>query len=718
MSAKLVSITMLLLLPALAEAQPAVRCPQSAPLSEDQLTKLVKGSVVPDAPIRQYLASCGIDFEADGGVIGRLRSAGASETVVDAVRAAIGPAERKRQAEQVLWESIKDSPDPMVFEDYLRRYPEGQFAAPARQRYGDLKVAGIRPEMERSLAAGQWDAADGKIRDLLRGVSENDEIRGWQRQIAGGREKLLSEKEGATRAVAPSAAIAAGTTTVNPKDGLTYVWIPPGTFMMGCSPGDNECFPVEKPAHRETITRGFWLGQTSVTQQAYQRVTGQNPSVFKGVNLPVESVDWDEAKAYCVAIGGRLPTEAEWEYAARAGSTDARYGNLDEIAWHKGNSGFTTHGVGQKQANAFGLYDMLGNVQQWTADWFGDYPSGAQSDRSGAVSGQDRVLRGGSCGGVPRLVRVSARNRFRPGNRGSGVGLRCVGEGSKPPALKPTAASPTPAAPVIAPAAVVAGTTEVNPKDGLTYVWIPPGKFQMGCSPSDSECDNNEKPAHEVTITRGFWMGQTAVTVDAWKRYVQARGKSMPAEPVRLGRALNPGWRVGQQPVVNVNWEDAAGFCAWNGGRLPTEAEWEYAGRAATDGARYGDLDEIAWYADNSGLQRLDSRSIFRTDRANYFRRLNGNGDGPHPVELKRPNGWNLYDMLGNVWQWTSDWYGENYYGQRDTIDPKGPLGGDRRAMRGGSWDSYPSDVRVSYRYWQERPDRRGDWIGFRCVGE
>ena len=198
--------------------------------------------------------------------------------------------------------------------------------------------------------------------------------------------------------------------------------------MMGCSTGDEECNDKEKPAHKVTITKGFWLGRTPVTQQAYQRVTGQNPSLSKGANLSVEMVNWHEAKAYCVAIGGRLPTEAEWEYAARAGSTGARYGNLAEIAWYLGNTGRQTFEVGQKLANAFGLYDTLGNRWQWVADWYGSYQSGEQSDPSGAESGQHRVLRGGPWDGDPRYVRASHRVRDKPDVHDGEVGLRCVGE--------------------------------------------------------------------------------------------------------------------------------------------------------------------------------------------------------------------------------------------------------------------------------------------------
>src|SRR4029079_17468029 len=105
-----------------------------------------------------------------------------------------------------------------------------------------------------------------------------------------------------------------------PKDGLKYVWIPKGTYQMGCSPGDDECMDREKPPHTVTISQGFWIGQTEVTQEAYRLVKGVNPSSFKGPNRPVDNLSWEDARSYCEAVGFRLPTEAEWEYAARAGT--------------------------------------------------------------------------------------------------------------------------------------------------------------------------------------------------------------------------------------------------------------------------------------------------------------------------------------------------------------------------------------------------------------
>jgi formylglycine-generating enzyme required for sulfatase activity len=283
-----------------------------------------------------------------------------------------------------------------------------------------------------------------------------------------------------------------------------------------------------------------------------------------------------------------------------------------------------------------------------------------------------------------------------------------------PKPLAPQAEMPREA--VSAPAA---GTVRENPKDGLKYVRIPPGTFMMGCSPGDSECDDNEKPPHPVSITKGFWLGQTEVTVSAYKRFAAATGRQMPPEPNIGGRALNPGWGDEAMPIVNVTWDDAQAYCGWAGGRLrlPTEAEWEYAARAGSTAARYGNLDEIAWYADNSGSQRLDSIKIWNEGPANYKKRLTANGNGLHEVGQKRANGFGLFDMLGNVLEWVDDWYGENYYQNSPAQDPPGATSGNARVLRGGSWFYNPGVVRVSYRYGYY-PGLRFNSSGFRCGGE
>ena len=216
-----------------------------------------------------------------------------------------------------------------------------------------------------------------------------------------------------------------------------FVWIAPGTFVMGSPTGEPER-DSDEVQHTVTLTRGFWLSDHEVTQAEYQAVMGNNPSQFKGDTLPVEMVRWDDAVLYCQRLtereraagwitaqqAYRLPTEAEWEYAARAGTTGARHGELDAIAWSGGNSGRQTHEVKGKQANAWGLYDMIGNLWEWCGDWYGEYPTGSVTDPTGPSSVSNRVNRGGSCFSGAGDARSAKRNRDGPGSQHYDLGFR------------------------------------------------------------------------------------------------------------------------------------------------------------------------------------------------------------------------------------------------------------------------------------------------------
>jgi len=225
---------------------------------------------------------------------------------------------------------------------------------------------------------------------------------------------------------------------------MEFVWIPAGSFMMGSPDSEEDRKSDEGPQHRVTISRGFWMGKYEVTQAQWRRIMSDDPdpSHFKGDNLPVELVTWHDCVEFCARLtqrerqagrlpagyAFRLPTEAEWEYACRAGTTTRYYtgdseSDLPRAGWYSGNSGEKTHPVGQKEPNAFGLYDMHGNVLEWCDDWYGPYSGEAQKDPRGPSSGSGRVFRGGWYSGA-RNCRSANRNGHTPDYAWYDVGFR------------------------------------------------------------------------------------------------------------------------------------------------------------------------------------------------------------------------------------------------------------------------------------------------------
>jgi formylglycine-generating enzyme required for sulfatase activity len=218
---------------------------------------------------------------------------------------------------------------------------------------------------------------------------------------------------------------------------IDMVRVEAGTFTMGATAEMKNTEDSEKPTHRVTLTNDYYIGKYEVTQALWQAVMGDDPSYFKGDNLPVEAVTWDDCQEFIGKLNRitgktfRLPTEAEWEYAARGGNKSRGYqysgsNNPSNVAWYDDNSGDKTHAVGTKQPNELGIYDMSGNVWEWCQDRLGAYSSSSQVNPTGANSGSYRVSRGGSWCEFARLCRSSCRDLTSPGNRNYDLGLRLV----------------------------------------------------------------------------------------------------------------------------------------------------------------------------------------------------------------------------------------------------------------------------------------------------
>jgi len=240
-------------------------------------------------------------------------------------------------------------------------------------------------------------------------------------------------------------------------------------------------------------------------------------------------------------------------------------------------------------------------------------------------------------------------------------------------------------------ASVDAGTPGLKERlTRLDWVKIPAGTFQMGCVSGDIECSDNEKPRHAVTISMPFLMMIMPVTIEQYRRFAGATRREMRSAP--------PFEQGDDHPVLNVTWADAVAYCGWAGGRLPTEAEWEYAARGGRDGLKYPWGDSISH--DNANFKGTGGR-----DRWKYT----------SPVGSFEANGFGLFDMVGNVWEWCADLYGDKYYASSPATDPQGPSSGSSRVLRGGSWEFGPGFLRISVRGWIG-PSGGVESGGFRCV--
>ncbi len=554
-------------------------------------------------------------------------------------------------------------------------------------------------------------------------------------------------------------------------------WIVPGQFLMGSPEDEPGRWDDEGPQHEVRLSQGFWIFDTPVTQALWTAVMGDNPSRFKDSKRPIETVSWDDATQFLEKLNELvpgldlvLPTEAQWEYACRAGMGTATYAGpieilgahnapvLDEIAWYGGNSGVEfeldngydssgwsekqyehnragTHPVGLKLPNAWGLYDMLGNVDEWCADDMRKFGDEAVTDPAGALDGAKRALRGGSWIDDARYVRAACRSVIFPSSRFGVVGFRCarVRAGAEPAEPGPGRAERETAPGRRGGAAVLAldgsvGKTSVELPKGRAFVvrsdceiltfapltrpgwasamgrdryglwaeftlaevtqrmrWIGPGRFRMGSLEDELGRFSSESPQHEVRLSKGYWLFDTPVTQALWTEVMGDNPSNFKDKPT--------------YPVEEVTWNDVTRFLERINAQvpvldlvLPTEAQWEYACRAGTETPNYAggerDLEDIAWFSKNSDRQT-------------------------HPVAMKRCNAWGLHDMLGNVWEWCAD--DLRKYGGEAVTDPVGSLDGAGRALRGGSWSDDARYVRAARRVAIAREIALNS-TGFRCA--
>ena len=549
-------------------------------------------------------------------------------------------------------------------------------------------------------------------------------------------------------------------------------WIEPGEFLMGSPENEPERRRNEGPQHPVTIRQGYWLFDTACTQELWEAVMDENLSKLEGPDHPVETVSWRDCQNFLERLNQRLPgldlalpSEAQWEYACRAGTTtpfsfgtnitpeQVNYnGNYPYAGGKKGLYRQQTVPVASLPPNQWGLYEMHGNVWEWCQDhWHNNY-RGAPTDGSAWLSGKTdalRVLRGGSWNVFARDVRAAYRDLVHPDGRSAYAGFRCAqvrGESSQEGA--------EPAGP--ARSRLAERRPEQGPLGGATST--EPTLLRLDTAPPQDRCALPQAPTFHIRTDREH-LRFCRLTKPAW---ASAIGRDrfglwceIAVEPKRGGepvvqrlRWIPPGrfWMGspeeeqgrydGEGPRHQVTLRD--GY--WLFDTPCTQALWEAVMGKNPSRFKGGDrpVEQVSWNDAQDFLKRINGQipglalSLPSEARWEYACRAgtetaiytgdldsiawySGNSkEGTHPVKLKRANSWGLYDMLGNVWEWCQD--GMRDYDQDAQINPMGPLSaGADRVLRGGSWFSFARFVRAAYRG-LDRPGLRLDDAGFRCA--
>ncbi len=664
----------------------------------------------------------------------------------------------------------------------------------------------FRDPLDRPLGAGEWER-------IRAGLEEDD-----ARQPQSGEKPSPALVPTVPADVKDSRVVVVRRSEENPSPVVSQpiepdmIELPGGSFRMGCVSGKG-CQDDEKPVHEVEI-RPFAIGRYEVTFEEYDRyaeVTGRKRPDDEGWGRgrrPVINVSWDDATAYAQWLSERtgrryrLPSESEWEYAARAG-TETEYWWGDGLGKNRANcarcgsewDNKQTAPVGSFEPNPWDLYDTAGNVWEWARDcWHPSY-HGAPVDGSSWESGDctGRVVRGGSWDIGSVYVRSATRDRFRPDIASSGLGFRLA----RPPAhFAGAAVSKEPAgvragvhgavssaprdrgrrrdlegplrpgagrmvrtsraclilgALVFTGGAVAEKTVESSveaaataapaerpcvsrPGEGPEMVLIEAGRFMMGSPEDEEDRSADEGTAHGVAVIRPFALGRCEVTVGEFRLFVAETGwvtdsdrgggcYAQKDDGANWERRKDRGWRNpgfaqgDDHPVVCVSWNDTRAYTAWISRRtgmkyrLPTEAEWEYAARAGSGSARFwGDAPEQACryanVADRTAQERFPDWIVHDCDDGDLFTAAVGG---------YRSSGFGLYDILGNVWEWTQDCRQPNYQGA--PVDGSSWESGDcaERVVRGGSWNGRPEDVRSANRFW-DQPDVAFYTLGFRLA--